>query len=197
MRYYLSPCSSQPILFILLCEFNLSSARRNRRILIQPRRTVQHFVRVYPDYLDLHPLPCPPLLYYSCPSRSGYPIPTAVLCSLFEIIGRLERLWNSYDVQDIDPFIIQCILCWSRMRNDSSTPSQDLDRHYRATHSALRPFKCPRTIEVSTSRGKCRKYVCRCQMGHLRRPTREGGREQMKDELNETLSARMCIWGEG
>ena len=44
---------------------------------------------------------CPPLLYYSCPSRSGYPIPTAVLCGLFEIIGRLGRLCNAYDVQDI------------------------------------------------------------------------------------------------
>ena len=64
-------------------------------------------------------------------------------------------------------------------------------------HSSLRPFKSLRTIDVSTSRGKCRKYVCRCQMGHPRGPVMEGGREQMKDKLNETLSARMCIWGEG
>ena len=31
-------------------------------------------------------------------------------------------------------------------------------------------------------------------MGHLRRRTTEGGREQMKDELNKMLSARMCTW---
>ena len=133
MLYYLSPCYYQPILFILLCEFELSSARRNRRVLIRARRTVQHFVRVYSDYLDPHPLPCPPLLHYSCPSRSGYPIPTTVLCGLFERIGRSGRLWNSYGVEDIDPFIIQCILCWSRMRNHSLTPSQGLGHHYHAT----------------------------------------------------------------
>ena len=174
MLYYLTPYYYQRILFILLFEFKLFSAWRNRSVLIRPRRTVQHFVRVYSDYLDLHPLRRPPLLHYSCPSCSSYPIPIAVFCGLFEIIGRLGRIWNSYDVQDIGPFIIQCILFWSRMRNDSSTPSQDLNHHYCATipHCG----RCPRTIDVSTSRGKCRKSVCRCQMGHLHGPTREGGR---------------------
>ena len=133
MLYYLSSCYYQRALFILLYEFKLFSAWRNWRVLIRPRRTVQHFVRAYSDYLDLHPLRGLLLLYYSCPSRSGYLIPTAVLCGLFEIIGRLGRLWSSYDVQDMGPFIIQCVLCWSRMRNDSSTPSQDLDHHYRAS----------------------------------------------------------------
>ena len=70
------------------------------------------------------------LVHLAQATRSPLPY---VLSGLFEIIGRLGRLWNSYDVQDIDPFIIQCILCWSQMRNGSSTPSQDLDHHYRAT----------------------------------------------------------------
>ena len=62
--------------------------------------------------------------------------------------------------------------------------------------SSLRPFKCPRTIDGSTSRGKCRKYACRCQIGHLRRrdDRRGRGREQIKDRLNEMLSARICTW---
>ena len=84
------------------------------------------------------------------------------------------------------------------MRNDSSTPSQDLDHHYRATIPHCGRLNVLGQLKISTSRDKYRKYVCRCQMGHLRGLMRGlGGPEQMKDGLNEMISARMCIWGEG
>ena len=40
-------------------------------------------------------------------------IPTVVLCGLFEIIGWSGRLWSSYNAQDMDHFLIQCVLYWS------------------------------------------------------------------------------------
>jgi len=44
-------------------------------------------------------------------SRLWWMIPTVVLCGLTEIIGWSGRLWSSYDVQNMDPYLMQYVLC--------------------------------------------------------------------------------------
>ena len=44
-------------------------------------------------------------------SRLWWMVPTIVLCGLSEIIGWSGRLWSAYNVQVMDPFLIQCVLC--------------------------------------------------------------------------------------
>jgi hypothetical protein len=44
-------------------------------------------------------------------SRLWWMIPTVGLCGLTEIIGWSGRLWSSYDVYNINPYLMQCVLC--------------------------------------------------------------------------------------
>ena len=44
-------------------------------------------------------------------SRMWWMIPTAVLCGLTEIIGWSGRLWSSYDVDNMDPYLMQYVFC--------------------------------------------------------------------------------------
>lgn len=72
-------------------------------------------------------------------------VPTVVLCGVSEIIGWSGRLWSSYNAQDIDPFLMQCVVCWSQMRKGSPTSVQGYDHHYRAFIPHCSHFQCPRT----------------------------------------------------
>lgn len=45
-------------------------------------------------------------------SRLWWMIPTVAICGLSETIGWSGRLWSSNNVQDMNLFLIQCVLCW-------------------------------------------------------------------------------------
>jgi hypothetical protein len=65
-------------------------------------------------------------------SRLWWVVPTVAICGLSEIIGWSGRLWSSYNAEDMDPFLMQCVLYWSRAGKGSPTPVQDHGYHYRA-----------------------------------------------------------------
>lgn len=72
--------------------------------------------------------------------RVWWMLPTVMLCGLYEIIGWAARLWSSNNMQDINPFLIQYVIYWSRMQTwftHSRTGSRPLLLHLR---SSLRPL---------------------------------------------------------